>query len=215
MDTLIDLRSADGIPLAARYWPAPPPAAGVVIVHGLHSRKENHADFAVVCRDAGLAALTLDLRGHGASAGELGPGAIDDVIAAVDELRARGHDRVGLRGSSLGGFLALAAAARSPHVACVVAICPARGEVLAARLGAQWPNRFPLAEAVAAPDGVARGYWHATGDERVPWAATWALAQATAQPRHLRIILGGNHSSLQHSAAIQAETRDFLWRHLT
>jgi alpha-beta hydrolase superfamily lysophospholipase len=214
MDTLIDLRSADGTPLAARYWPAVA-AAGVVIVHGVHSRKGHHADFARVCGDAGMAALTLDLRGHGASGGELGPGAIDDVAAAVDALSTRGHLRVGLRGSSLGGLLALAAAARSPQVACVVTICPARPQALAERLGADWPNRLPLAEAVGTPDGVARGYWHATGGERVPWAATWALAQATPQPRHLRIALGGNHASLQHNTMIQAETRDLLREHLT
>ncbi len=214
MDTHLDLRSADGTPLTARYWPAAARAAGVVIVHGLHSCKENHADFARVCRGAGLAALTLDLRGHGASGGELGPGAIDDVIAAVEALGARGHARVGLRGSSLGGFLALAAAARSRRVACVVAICPARPDALAERLGAEWPTRFPLADVIATPDGVARGYWHATGDAQVPWAATWALAQATPQPRHLRIVLGGSHSSLQHSDAIQRETCDFLCRHL-
>jgi pimeloyl-ACP methyl ester carboxylesterase len=215
MDTLIDLRSADGTPLAARYWPAVPAAAGVVIIHGLHSRKEHHADFARVCRGAGMAALTLDLRGHGACGGELGPGAIDDIVAAVAALRTRGHLRVALRGSSLGGLLALAAAARSPHVACVVAICPARPQALAERLGADWPNRFPLAEAVGTPDGLARGDWHAPGDERVPWAATWALAQATPQPRHLLIVLGGNHASLQHNAVIQAETRDVLREHLT
>ena len=214
MDSDLDLRSADGTPLAARYWPATAQSAGVVIVHGLGSCKEHHTDFARVCRGAGLAALTLDLRGHGASGGELGPGAIDDVIAAAEALRARGHARVGLRGSSLGGFLVLLAAARSRRVACVVAICPARPGVLAERLGAEWPTQYPLTDAVATPDGIARGYRHATGDAQVPWAATWALAQATPQPRHLRIVLGGSHSSLQHTPAIQGETCDFLGRYL-
>jgi len=215
MDTRIDLCSADGTRLAARYWPVDPPAPGVVIVHGLHSRKENHADFAAVCQAAGMAALALDLRGHGASDGVLGPGAVEDVVAAAEALHARGHVRIGLRGSSLGGLLALAAAARSPHVGCVVAICPARPETLAARLEEDWPLRVRLLESPAAGDGIARGYWHATGDERVPWSSTWALAQATPQPRHLRVILGGTHSSLQHSTLIQAETRRFLWQYLT
>jgi pimeloyl-ACP methyl ester carboxylesterase len=215
MDTRIDLCSADGTRLAARYWPVDPPVPGVVIVHGLHSRKENHADFAAVCQDGGMAALALDLRGHGASDGVLGPGAVDDIVVAVEALHARGHARIGLRGSSLGGLLALAAAARSPHVGCVVAICPARPEALAARLEEDWPLHLGLAEALGAGDGIARGYWHATGDERVSWSSTWALAQATPPPRQLRLIPGGTHSSLQHSARIQAQTREFLWQHLT
>jgi pimeloyl-ACP methyl ester carboxylesterase len=215
MRSLIEFPSADGTRLAAAYWPTRAPSAAVVIVPGLDSCKENHADFARACYTAGLAALTLDIRGHGASDGVLGPGAVDDVIAAIDALRERGHQRIGVRGSSLGGFLALVAAARSPHVACVVAICPAQPNALADRLGDEWPTRFPLAEAVATEDRIARGYWHATGDEVVPWAATGALAQLTPQPRSLRIILGGGHQSLQHDAGVQAETRDFLCQHLT
>jgi alpha-beta hydrolase superfamily lysophospholipase len=215
MRSLIEFPSVDGTRLAAAYWPTRTPSAGVVIVPGLDSRKENHADFARVCHTAGLAALTLDIRGHGASGGVLGPGAVDDVIAAIDALRERGHTRIGVRGSSLGGFLALVAAPRSPHVGCVVAICPAQPDALADRLGDGWPTRFPLANAVATQDGIARGYWHATGDEVVPWAATGALAQLTPQPRRLRIVVGGSHRSLQHDADVQAETRDFLCHHLT
>ena len=48
---------------------------------------------------------------------------------------------------------------------------------LADRIGADWPRSLPLAPAVARDDGVARGYWHATGDEAVPWGATFALAR--------------------------------------
>jgi uncharacterized protein len=214
MPTILTLTSADGTPLSAAFWPAADATSGVVIVHGLHSRKENHADFAGVCRAAGLAALAVDLRGHGASGGALDAGAIDDVIAGIDALRARGHERVGIRGSSMGGLLALAAAPRSPAVRCVVAICPARPAALADRLGDPWPRAHRLDEAVRDSDGIARGFWHATGDEQVPWAATAVLGGLAPHPRQIRIVLGGDHGSLQHDPRIQAETCDFLCAHL-
>lgn len=214
MPTSLDLVSADGTTLAAAYWTAPPGAAGVVIVHGLDSRKENHADFAAVCNAGGLAAVTLDLRGHGASAGRLDAGAVDDVVAAVDALSRRGHSRIGIRGSSLGGMLALAAAPRAPEVGCVVAICPARPAPLAERIGDPWPLSVRLEEVVRSGGGIARGFWHATGDERVPWQATAVLADLAPYPRTLRIILGGHHGSLQHDPRIQSETCAFLRAHL-
>jgi pimeloyl-ACP methyl ester carboxylesterase len=214
MSTILELTSADGTPLSAAYWPTSESASGVVIVHGLDSRKENHSDFAETCRAAGLAVLAVDLRGHGASGGVLDAGAVDDVLAGVAALRARGHERIGIRGSSLGGFLALAAAPRSPAVGCVAAICPAQPAALAERLGDPWPRAHQLEEAVRAGSGIARGFWHATGDERVPWAGTVALAELAPHPRRVRVVLGGDHGSLQHDPRIQAETCDFLRAHL-
>jgi uncharacterized protein len=162
--------------LAALLWPSRGlgPAPGIVIVHGAGSRKENHADFAEACARAGLTALALDLRGHGESAGAPDAGMLDDVVVALEHLRAEGAAPLGLRGSSLGGFLALHAAARHPDARAVVALCPPSSERIARLLGAEWPLALPLEPAVARTDGVARGYWHARGDERVPGPARCA-----------------------------------------
>ena len=127
----------------------------------------------------GWRAAAVDLRGHGETGGALDGGVLDDVAACLDVLAAAGHAPLGIRGSSMGAMLALHAAARDPRVRAVVAICPARPERLADRIGADWPRALPLAPAVARDDGVARGYWHATGDEAVPWGATFALAGIT------------------------------------
>jgi alpha-beta hydrolase superfamily lysophospholipase len=199
---------------AALLWRAPAPAPAVVVVHGAGSRKENHRDFAEACAAAGMSALALDLRGHGESAGAPDAGMLDDVLAALERLRAEGAAPLGLRGSSLGGFLALHAAARDPGVRAVAALCPAPAEGLARVLGADWPLALPLDRAVARADGVARGYWHARGDERVPWTHSMRLAALTPQPRRLRIAMGGHHRSLQHDPAVIAETVAFLAGHL-
>ncbi len=89
------------------------PRPAVVVVHGAGSRKENHADFARLATANGWAALSFDLPGHGESDGEMSGAAVDSVISMVHLLAA--HDgvdprRVAVRGSSLGGFLAICAA---------------------------------------------------------------------------------------------------------
>ena len=92
---------------------------GVVICHGLGSRKENHADFAHLLQSRGWAALAFDLRGHGASEGKLDGEAVGDILAAVDYLADHpGVDpsRIALRGSSLGGQLSVHAAAESDTI---------------------------------------------------------------------------------------------------
>ena len=121
------LRAPGGPSLAALHWPAPPGAPGVVVVPGLGSRKENHADMGEALAAAGMAALALDLRGHGASEGDLDGGVADDLVAGLDALAAAGHPALGLRGSSMGGLLALHAAAGHPRVRAVVAIGASAG----------------------------------------------------------------------------------------
>src|SRR5213076_2700620 len=81
---------------------SPPPWPGVVVVHGAGSRKENHADFARLAAANGSA--------------------VDDVIRMVDLLAVLpevDQRRVALRGSSLGGFLGICAAAVAPEIAGV------------------------------------------------------------------------------------------------
>ena len=111
-----ELGERDGLAYAL-FLPEERPAAGVVILHGAGSAKESHFDFGRVARARGLAALAYDARGHGRSGGEFGPGCIDDALAMCALLREHAP-AVALRGSSLGGFcaiLAAAAAGRSPR----------------------------------------------------------------------------------------------------
>jgi pimeloyl-ACP methyl ester carboxylesterase len=209
VDPPSELGTRDGLAYAL-FAPDGVAAGGVVVLHGAGSAKENHFDFARALRAAGVTALVFDQRGHGASEGELGAGAIDDV-ATMAELLPAGP--VALRGSSMGGWLALVAGARL-DAAAVVAICPASGEQLARGVhGREFDFRADehgLREllhtdevAAATALGERLLLLHAEGDERVPIATSRAL-HAAAPGSRLVAVPGGDHRSVQHDGELQA-----------
>src|SRR5215212_5033796 len=110
------------------------PFPAVIVLHGAGSRKENHADFARMAAAHGFTALTFDNRGHGETEGDLDPSFVDDLRLLAEWLAARpevDERRVATRGSSMGGLMAIHAAAAGGRVAAVVAICPAAESMLA------------------------------------------------------------------------------------
>jgi len=216
----VETGTTDGLAWA-RFAPRGEALGGVVILHGAGSTKESHYDFARACAASELAALAFDARGHGASAGPLDGRALDDVAAMVALLRERGGvARVALRGSSMGGYLALAAAAGA-RADAVVAICPASAGGLLRGLHA---GRFdfeadatslaPVLEANEALDaaaalGVPLLLLHAEGDETVPVAQSRAL-HAAAPASRLIAVPGGHHRSVQHDPELQGEAIRWL-----
>ena len=137
------------------------PWGGLVILHGAGSRKENHADMARAAAAAGLAAVRFDMRGHGESGGLLDGRAIEDVAAAA-ALLPPGLP-VALRGSSMGGYLALVAAPAA-GAAAVVAICPAPAPLLARGLAQAGGRGRHLGARGAAGRAPARGGGRSAGD---------------------------------------------------
>jgi alpha-beta hydrolase superfamily lysophospholipase len=217
-----ELGELDGLAYAL-FLPEGEPRAGVVILHGAGSAKESHFDFARGCRADGMAALAYDARGHGHSKGPFGPGALDDVATMVGLLRER-VDRVAVRGSSMGGFQAIHAAARDSSLCAVVAICPAPEESLLRGLRSDefefecdvpateiWLESLDLFEAAAAL-GPETGLLllHAKGDEQVPWTVSESLHAAAHDPKRLLLLPGGHHRSIQHDLELQAVSRRFI-----
>jgi uncharacterized protein len=217
------------------------PVPAVVILHGAGSRKENHVDFARSAVGHGFAALVFDNRGHGESEGTLGAGVIADVqrvVAFVAERPEVDAERIALRGSSMGGQLAIHAGAVSARVAAVVAICPAgedmvlpdvrrlaRGErphpdsaLAAMRLDASgmvaWLEENDVRDAVRLLGPKPLMLVHARGDEVVPCAFSEELYELAEEPKRLLILDGGHHRSVQHDPEIQGETLRWLERTL-
>jgi pimeloyl-ACP methyl ester carboxylesterase len=207
------------------------PWPGIVIVHGAGSRKENHVDFARLATAAGWAALAFDLPGHGASEGEMSGDAVDDVIRMVHLLAAHeGVDprRVAVRGSSLGGFLAIHAAAIAREIGGVIAICPAgeehlsrgvRRSELKARIGdplafEAWLTAQDSRDAVAGIAGRPLLLMHAEGDIEILSDHSEELYEHAGEPRKLVIVPGGAHGSVQHDAELQGMALRWLERQL-
>ena len=219
-----ELGTEDGLAYAL-FLPESEPEVAVVICHGAGSAKESHFDFARGCRQEGMAALAFDARGHGRSEGRFGPGCLDDV-RTMTALASAHAPRVALRGSSLGGFCAICAAARDPSaVASVVAICPAPEESLLRMLRSDEELRFACdvpatADWLAGVDlreGVgllgprtALLLLHARGDEQIPFTVSEELHAAAREPKRLLVLPGGHHRSLQHDLELQAVSRRFI-----
>ena len=222
-----EISEHDGLSYAL-FLPEGEPSAGVVVLHGAGSAKESHFDFGRAARDRGVAALAYDARGHGRSTGDFGAGAIDDALAMCDVLREH-TDRIGMRGSSMGGFCAiLAAAASDGAVGAVAAICPAAEDMLLRGLrdrsfdfrldtaaAESWLESVSVRDAAAAlAPRTALLLMHARGDEQVPWTHSQELYEVAGQPKRLLLVPGGHHRSLQHDAEMQNESLRFIERAL-
>jgi pimeloyl-ACP methyl ester carboxylesterase len=207
----------------------------MVIVHGAGSRKENHGDFGRACAAAGWAALAYDQGGHGDSEDEMTPRALADAAAMARFLGDRPDvdaRRVCIRGSSLGGFIAIHTAATSEAIAGVVAICPSdeqhllrglREDTLHFRAGPQaradleaWLGEHDLREAVTLLGERPLLLVHADGDERIPVESSRELhRRATTPVKKLIVLPGGHHRSAQHDPELQGIALRWLARSLT
>jgi dipeptidyl aminopeptidase/acylaminoacyl peptidase len=121
------LRTADGLALAAWYVPSKVPTdAAVLVLHGYPADKGD-----ILPRAAFLAErhnlLLLDFRYFGKSEGSFtsaGAKEVEDALAGIAYLKAKGNGRIGIYGFSMGGAVALMALDRTTDVLAVVAEAP-------------------------------------------------------------------------------------------
>jgi len=238
----IRLETYDGIELAANlYLPEAGAewARGVIVCHGFGSRKENYADFGERAAAAGLAALILDLRGHGESEGEMDGNIFNDVAAALLYLQKRPEVNpagISIRGASMGGWLAIHTAVHLPDLDSVIAVCPANEmhmsmlveEVGMVQRGHESPvvpkdfsarvsvnataaliYRLDILKAVKRISPRPLLLIHSEGDEVIPPHVSQSLYDDALEPKTFWLLPGGDHHNAQHSQEVDA--RIFEW----
>ena len=126
----VTIASVDGVTIAGEYFEASTrPAPAVLLVHMLSKSRGEWRDLPDRIRDAGITALTIDLRGHGQSTGSAQDlqAMVKDVRAAAQWLAARPNvrgDALAIVGASLGASLALLASVDTPQVKAIALLSP-------------------------------------------------------------------------------------------
>ena len=203
---------------------APAAVPCVVACHGLSASKDSEK-YLLLGRElprAGLALARFDFRGSGESTGREEEATIatriEDAWAVLGELEShpRLDGRFGLLGSSLGGFVALFVA-REAGLPVVTWNAPSDLSELSARadsaaLGAPFRAELAAGAHRHAPAGVARHLViQGDRDEVVDVAHGLRLHRASAPPRELALIRGGDHRLTETAHRLEAVTRSREW----
>lgn len=128
----VSLTSYDGTQLKGLYFPSRNGAV-VVVQHGLQGQMGNVMHIANILYQHGYGVITMDLRAHGKSSGELvtfGRDESKDMQLVLDYVASREEvdpEKIGLYGWSLGGATVLLSGALSSQVKAVVADSPFDG----------------------------------------------------------------------------------------
>lgn len=229
-----DLEIPSG-PLRLASWFLPAESGRtVVLLHGTPHDKSTLLRFGSRLQRRGFNVLLLDFRAHGATVGgarTFGYHEADDVLAAVDYLRARPDvvpQSVGVMGFSMGAVAALLATARDADIRAVVADSPFAdlGEVIARRSQGALLQRaiMPIVTRIGArltgvpleliaPRHTAAGIGarpalliHGDADALTPVEHTLELFALLSGPKELWVVAGAGHveaSTLEPDAYLE------------
>jgi dienelactone hydrolase len=103
------LAAPDGHDIPGFLFVPDSPRGAAVVCHGYGSSKEQMLGIATAVAERGIAALAIDLCGHGDNAAPLGPGMREELESAI--AFARRFGKTAVVGHSLGGRMALMSSA--------------------------------------------------------------------------------------------------------
>jgi alpha-beta hydrolase superfamily lysophospholipase len=135
--TTVTFHAKDGVPIVGSlYQPSRRPTPCVILVHMLTRSRDDWQALASRLADAGIAALAIDLRGHGSSGADprTDPNALQDLSPDLLDVQAAraflasrpdlGVTSVGIAGASIGANLAVLAAASDPTIGSIALLSP-------------------------------------------------------------------------------------------
>ena len=130
----VSLRTDDGVSIAGTLYTTARPGPAVILLHMLSRTRTDWQAVAVRLADAGITALAIDLRGHGASDPGPSGSTLEDLTPMVADVKAaRAYlasrrdivgGRVGIAGASIGANLAVLYAATDPTVRSLALLSP-------------------------------------------------------------------------------------------
>jgi len=185
--------------------------ACVIASHGLLSSKDSEKYIALGERLSreGFAMLRFDFRGIGESEGRIEDDTVSrrilDLSSAVDFVKSRPGlgNRIGLVGSSLGGYVSLIKASMDKEIrATVIWATPFHLDDLKSNKGTEG---HPLPEKAffedlpkhrllpLLPEVPNCMVIHGEMDELVPVDQAWEIFHSLREPKEIRIIEGGDH----------------------
>jgi pimeloyl-ACP methyl ester carboxylesterase len=200
-----------------------------LLCHGFLSNKNSTTNKTLTraLTEQGIATFRFDFFGQGESDGPFEnitvAIALDQALAALDLLVARGYKRIGLVGSSFGGLIAILTASKKPDLACLALKCPVAdfAEVLRLEFGGagmeHWKTHHEIPDVTGGPTPVRLRYAlyencleydvyeeaamitmptlivQGEKDELVPLHQSSRLMGALKGKRQLEIIRGADH----------------------
>ncbi len=183
----------------------------VIASHGLLSSKDSEKYIALGSRLSreGIAMLRFDFRGIGESEGRIEDDTVSrritDLGSAIDFLRSRRDlgNRIGLLGSSLGGYVSLIKASTDKKIrAIVIWATPFHLDDLKSNKGTEG---HPLPEEAFFKDLPKHRLLpllskvsncmviHGEKDELVPVDQAWEIFNSLAAPKEIHVIEGADH----------------------
>lgn len=200
-----------------------------VLCHGFLSGKNSTTNMTLsrMLTERGIAALRFDFFGQGESQGPFlditNTLAVGQAVAAIDLVRRKGFQKIGLMGSSFGGLVSILTAAQRTDLACLALKCPVVdfAEELRLEFGdeelARWKATDTIPNIMGGTDRIALRYAfyedclrqiaydparsitaptvivQGDNDEHVPLHQSRKLYEILRVKKHLEMLPGADH----------------------